>query len=67
MSAGGNLGNHAAEAGVEISLGCDDIGENVRFVGKNGRCCFVAGSFDGKEKHKTSRAKTPRRKQEYVS
>ena len=51
MGASGDLGNDAAEAGVQIGLRGDDIGENARLVGEDGGGGFVTRTFNGEEVH----------------
>src|SRR5436305_1805172 len=49
MSPRRDFGNHAAEARMQIGLRGDDIGEDVKVLGKNRRRRFVAGSFNREE------------------
>jgi hypothetical protein len=49
MSAGRDLRHHAAEAGVQVGLRRDHVGQHGRLVGEDGSGGFVAGGFDAEE------------------
>ena len=46
MGAGGDFGDDAAELGVEVDLGTDDIGEDLAAIADDGGGGFIAGGFD---------------------
>ncbi len=41
VGAGGDLRNHPAEAGVELNLGSDNVGQDVTPVFDEGDGCFI--------------------------
>ncbi len=59
-----DLRHDAAEARVQIGLRRDDVGQDRRLVGEDGRGGFVAGGFDAEEKQENSPQRTQRTSEE---
>src|SRR5947209_18620714 len=52
MGAGGDLGDDAAEAGVQVGLRGDDAGQDGRLLREHGGRRLVAGGFNAEEIHR---------------
>ena len=50
MLAAGDLGDHAAEAGMKVDLACHHVGKQVSLAVDDGGCRLVARAFDGQDK-----------------
>ena len=51
VSAGGDFRHDTAEAGVQVGLRRDHVGEHGRLLGEDGGRSFVTGRLDGEEVH----------------
>ena len=49
VGAGGDLRHDAAEAGVQVGLRGDDVGQDRRLVGEDGGGGLVAGGFNARK------------------